>query len=500
MYSQETQALMEAAVDAVIVIDHRGQMGAVNQATLRLFGFSLDELLGQNVNLLMPEPDHSAHNGYMRRYLDTGEQRVIGAGREVMAQRKDGSLFPVRLSVGRVPGSTPPRFVGLLRDVSAEHQATAALKLERDRANAYLELNDAILLRLDNARRLLEINARGSQLLGAAGEKILGAHWLDLMRGEEERAQARQLLASALAGQGSREREFEVVDFAGESRRICWRCIALRDAAGTPNGWLVSGADVTERVRREEQAALAQERLTRVARLASMGEMATGVAHELNQPLTAITTYARACEGYLAMPNPDFAELQEAVREIGAEGLRAGRIIERLRQLMRSDEPALFLPLDLNAVIDDMRAVLSADARVFDTRLEIVADAALPRVSGDAIQLQQVILNLVRNAFEALLGVPPGQREVRLTTSHNARGEVELGVCDNGPGFPAELAGRMFHPFVTTKKSGTGLGLAMSRTIVHSHGGSIAAHSASPHSSILQGACVFVRLPAEESP
>lgn len=495
MFSQETQALMEAAVDAIIAIDHRGQMAAVNRAAQHMFGYRDFELVGRNVSMLMPEPDRSAHNGHLRHHLDTGEQGIIGIGREIMAQRKDGSLFPARLSVGRVPDSSPPRFVGLLRDVTAEHEATAALKLERDRANAYLELNDAILMRLDAERRIREINARGSDLLGAPAEVILGRNWLDLTRDENERERGRLMLASALANHASREREFDAVDFAGAPRRIHWRCIALRAADGAPGGWLVSGADVTDRARREESAALAQDRLTRVARLASMGEMATGVAHELNQPLTAITTYARACERYLAMPEPDFAELKEAVREIGAEGLRAGRIIDRLRQLVRGDEPTELVPIDLNAVVEDLRPLLAADARVFDTRLEIHAEPDLPRVQGDGVQLQQVTLNLVRNAFEALEGggSGPGQRVVRLTTSRTADGQVELEVRDNGPGFPAEMSGRLFHPFATTKKSGTGLGLAMSRTILQAHRGTIGIREAAPN-----GACVYIRLHSAE--
>jgi C4-dicarboxylate-specific signal transduction histidine kinase len=246
-------------------------------------------------------------------------------------------------------------------------------------------------------------------------------------------------------------------------------------------------------MRREETSALAQERLTRVARLASMGEMASGVAHELNQPLTAITAYARACERYLAMKEPDFAELREAVREIGAEGLRAGRIIDRLRQLVRSDEPEQLQLLDLNAVIEELRPQLTTDARHFESQMVWQFAQDLPRVCGEAAQIQQVVLNLVRNAFEALIDRPPQHREVRLVTSRTVSGDAQLSVSDNGPGFPSQMSDRLFHPFATTKKSGTGLGLAMSRTIVRAHKGSIELVAMEPH-----GACALVRLPAAE--
>lgn len=493
MYSRETLALMEAAVDAIIVIDHRGIMTAVNEATRREFGYRTDELLGHNVTLLMTAPDREQHDAHIARYLATGVPNVIGIGREVTAQRKDGSLFRARLSVGRVPDTDPPRFVGLLRDVTAEREANAALALERDRANAYLELNDAILLRLDEHEVIREINARGAELLGAPREDILGQGWVRLMPGEDEKHRARLLLQSALASGSSREREFDAIDLGGAPRRIYWRCIALRGASGVPAGWLVSGTDVTERQRRDEDAARAQERITRVAKLASMGEMAAGMAHELNQPLTAIASYARACDHYLASTSPDLAEIQEAVREIGAEGLRAGRIIDRLRQLVRNDEQETFELVDVNAVLGELRPLFSADAREFATRLELAPGAGLPRVHASTIQLQQVLLNLARNAFEALAGTPPRERHVRLSTARTDADEVEIRVSDTGPGIPGEMADRLFHPFATTKRSGTGLGLAMSRTIVHAHGGNIAAEPLAP-----RGTCLVVRLPAAE--
>lgn len=481
---------MEAAVDAIIVIDHRGRMLAVNDSTVRIFGFRADELLGENVSMLMPQPDRDAHDEYLARYMRTGVARIIGVGRDVTARRADGGLFPARLSVGRIPDSQPPRFVGLIRDVSSEHLATRELQLERDRANAYLELNDAILLSLDAGYRISEVNARGSELLGAAKEDLQGRDWLGFFSDPSERERARNMLESAPGNGNSRAREFDVT-VHGDTRRIYWRCIARREADGTPAGWLCAGTDVTDRARREEQTLIAQDRLTRVARMATMGEMAAGVAHELNQPLTAITTYARACEHFVNMPQPDLAELREAVREIGAEGLRAGRIITRLRQLVRSDEHEEQILTNVNGLIQELEILLQADARVYDTRLSISLSPGLPRVMASPIQLQQVVLNLLRNALEALEDTPPGAREVSLSTLGGADGDVEIRVADNGPGIPAAIQDRLFDPFTTTKKAGTGLGLAITRTIVQAHGGTIEAKPVTP-----TGASFNVRLPA----
>lgn len=492
MFSSDTQAFMEAAVDAVVVIDHRGRIESVNGATCRAFGYRTDEMLGENVSMLMPEPDRSAHDGYLQRHLATGEARIIGIGREVTARRKDGTLFPARLSVGRVPSSSPPRFVGLLRDVTPEHEATAALKLQRDRARAYLELNDAILLELDAERRVREINTRGSELLGAPVEDILDRDWL-MFIGGGERDRAQLMLAQALSSGSSREREFESNDMSGAPRRIYWRCIALRATDGEPAGWLCSGVDVTDESERQRHMHLAQDRLTRVARLATMGEMAAGVAHELNQPLTAITTYACACERHLATPNPDMADVREAVHEINAEGLRAGEIIRRLRQMVRVDAPDERVTVKISNIVEQLRSLLLSDARSHDAKLHIVIPADLPPIVGNETQLQQVILNLVRNALEALLANPPGSREVRIDAAQTAEGEVEIRVIDNGPGVDASIQDSLFDPFSTTKEAGTGLGLAISRTIARSHGGTIGTRPAQP-----RGATFYLRLPVAE--
>ena len=391
-----------------------------------------------------------------------------------------------------MPDSNPPRFVGLLRDTTSDHVAIAALKLERDRANAYLELNDSILLSLDCDRRVREVNARGTELLGSPKEDIHGRDWLEFFTDESERGRAGLMLDTAMANGSSREREFDAV-IHGEPRRLYWRCIARRHADGAPAGWLCSGADVTDHARREEHAYLAQDRLTRVARMATLGEMTAGIAHELNQPLTAITTYARACEHYIDMPQPDLEEMREAVREIGAEGLRAGRIISRLRQLVRGDEHHEQVAIDVNSLIDELKILLNADARVHDTRLTVALAPALPRIVGHPIQLQQLVLNLIRNAFEALAEMPPGEREIGLTTVRTGSDEIEIQVTDNGPGVAATIADRLFHPFSTTKSAGTGLGLAISRTIAQAHGGSIECQPVLPH-----GASFRVRLPATE--
>jgi two-component system sensor kinase FixL len=375
---------MEAAVDAIVLMDHRGFLSAFNRSAERLFGYTAAEIIGQNVSLLMPEPYRSQHDAYLERYTATRVPHIIGVGREVEAQRKDGTVFPAFLSVGQVAGSEPPRFVGMIRDITTERAALAALQAERDRAEA---------------RRQAERDAR----------------------------------------------QF-------------------------------------------------QERMTHVARMATLGEMASGIAHELNQPLSAIATYARACERFLTSPAPDLEETLSSVKEIALESIRAGDIIKRLRQIV-SSAPSEQSTIDVNELVMDLSVLALADARVHRAQLDFELAAGLAPVRGDRGQLQQLILSFVRNAIEAFDSAPERNRRIVIRTEPFERSRIELSVRDNGPGVPAHLVDTVFAPFVTTKPHGTGLGLSISETIARAHGGTIGYRPLAP-----SGACFFVHLPIVEDP
>ena len=383
MVTSEVQALMDAAVDAVILIGHDGRITAFNRSAERLFGYGANEMLGRNVSELMPEPYRGAHDDYISRYEQSGVAHIIGLGREVEAQRKDGSCFPAFLTVGKVEGSQPMRYVGFVRDVTPERQALAHAEAERDRAR------------------------------------------------ERENAQL-------------------------EARRL-------------------------------------QERLTHVSRMATMGEMAAGIAHEINQPLSAIATYARACERLLDAPEQDTPEIRSALQEISSEALRAGYIIRRLRQLV-AEQPEKQERLQLNGLVKDLGVLMQADSRVHRAMVHLDLSPDLPPIVAERVQLQQLVLSLVRNAIEALTEKPEAERAVTIRTAYlQGEGCVELSVEDNGPGVRADVVERLFMPFATTKPTGTGLGLAISQTIAQAHGGTVGHRPRAP-----SGACFFVRLPVKE--
>jgi two-component system sensor kinase FixL len=240
----------------------------------------------------------------------------------------------------------------------------------------------------------------------------------------------------------------------------------------------------------EEGRLLLQGRIMHVSRLATIGEMAAGVAHEINQPLTAIATYAQACNRLLEMPQPDLAEVKDALREIAAQAVRAGAIIRRLRNLVRVSE-SVRAPSDINHLVQELAELMQTDARVHDVRLRLELAKDLPQVIVDRVQIQHVLLNLLRNALEALGDRPAGQREVVVRTALTPEGEVEMSVSDSGSGISPTVAERMFDPFFTTKEAGTGLGLTISSTIVRMHKGALGHRPNVPN-----GVCFYIRLPA----
>lgn len=339
----EMRAVLDAAVDAVIIIDGRGLIETFNRAAERMFGFEADEILGQNISRLMPEPDRSNHDGYLETYLRTGRARIIGRGREVTAQHRDGSVFPVSLAVGRIDGDEP-RFVGFLHDLS-------------------------------------------------------------------------------------------------EHKRV------------------------------EAAAHQAQERVAQFARLSTMGEMAAGLAHEINQPLTAVATYAQAVQRMIDRPEVDPEEINHALAQITAQALRAGDVIQRLRAFVRNRDTRQEL-VDMGRLVRDTLTFAGPDARVNEVRLQAEI-TEVPSITCDPIQIQQVMLNLIRNAIDATNEVRDTLREVTVRILRTSATEIEISVEDHGKGVSEDVARRLGDPFFTTKSAGTGLGVAISRSIVRAHGGKL---------------------------
>ena len=617
----ELRAVLDAAVDAVIVIDAQGTIETFSHAAERLFGYSAGEAIGRNVTLLMPEPFRSQHDGYLAHHIRTGERRIIGKGREVVAQRRDGTLFPVFLSVGRIAALDPPRFVGLISDITDRKRAIEALRRERDRAQAYLDLAEVMLLALDSNGTVSLVNRKGCEILGWPEEELVGRNWFSTCLPAELRPEIEGMFRHFFDGSAVPEQyaEHEVVTRSGERKLIAWRNVVLRDERGLVIGTLSSGEDITEQrraiealrkseqllrdaqsianlgnfemvlpdgpaywsaqmhailgtdprkgplsmadyarlcvhagdrdrlvaaweglvgdedpldveyrihrpdgsiryvhsiarvsrdtegrtqvvgtlhditERRNEQEEIrqTQERMTQFSRLSTMGEMAAGLAHEINQPLTAITNYAQALQRLMARPGaaePEDVEL--ALSQIAAQALRAGEVIRRLRSFVKHREAQTEV-MDASRLISELMTFAEPDTRLNDIPIRVETGDGLPKVACDPVQIQQVLLNLIRNAIDATNEAGPADRTITLRARLDEEGAVEIGVEDHGRGIGEDVAQHLGNPFFTTKAAGTGLGIAISRSILRAHGGRLS-HRPTPGG----GATVFFTLPA----
>lgn len=365
MVAAEFQALLDAAVDAIVVIDVKGLIITFNRAAERMFGYVAWDVLGKNVSILMEEPHHSQHDRYIARYTESGEAHIIGKGREVEARRANGEVFPVSLAVGEAADAGARRFVGIIRDLSAERAA--------------------------------EQNARALEL-----------------------------------------------------------------------------------------------RLAHVGRFNLMGEMAAGIAHEINQPLSAIATYAQAGRRVLQRSKPDVGMLTDICEKIDDQARRAGQVIDNLRKFIRKQEIET-QSLDVNRVVEGVLSLIEVDAHSESIPVQVQLGDGLPNVRADTVQLQQVLLNLTRNSVDAMRGGLGKERGILIQTERGEDGSVRISVTDHGHGVSPQLGEDIFHPFVTTKREGLGVGLAISKTIVHSYGGSLS-YAENPAG----GAIFTVELPAEE--
>jgi two-component system sensor kinase FixL len=410
----------------------------------------------------------------------------------------------VFLSVGRIPNSNPPQFVGYLHDNSLRRKALATLEHERQLNRLYLDLAQVMLVATNRAGAVQLVNQRALRVLRVDDAQIIDCNWVDACVAPEDRGIARNAFRALLMS-GSDEPqscEYHVRASDGEDRFITWRGVALRDVNNVATGVMLSGEDITDQRRAETEAHRALERMNNVSRLATMGEMAAGISHELNQPLAAIANYAQACGRLLRMPGADVPEISGALEQIAGQALRAGEIIRRIRSLVRNEDVRRESQ-DINELIREVHTLLASDARVHDGRLELDLAPVLPKVTVDGVQIQQVLMNLVHNAFEAQgtdaarlevarnLDGSGAAFEVRIATRPTDAGDVEVSVSDLGPGLAGEVEQKIFEPFFTTKPTGTGLGLAISRSIIKAHEARLGYRANQP-----RGACFYFVLPA----
>jgi C4-dicarboxylate-specific signal transduction histidine kinase len=293
----------------------------------------------------------------------------------------------------------------------------------------------------------------------------------------EDRSRIQQTINDALCDGKDYESEYRLVLPDGIVRWMSTRGSIHFDTAGKPSRLLGISIDITARKQAELDAQRDRAELSHLSRVALMGEMSASIAHELNQPLAGILSNAAAGQRFIDRENVDLCEIRELLGDIVADGRRASDVVRGIRGMVKKEQMAR-RAVDLNEVVLDALRMASPDALLHSCQLETSLDPNLPAIHSDPVQLQQVLLNLAINAFDAMRDTPASKRKVVITTQSNGDGTVRTSVRDYGVGISDEVQDRLFDPFFSTKAEGLGMGLAIVRSIVESHGGTITAENA----------------------
>ena len=483
------RALITTAVDGIIVIDSTGIVQVYNGACERLFGYQPEDVIGRNVKMLMPEPYHSEHDNYLSHYANTGERRIIGIGREVVGRRADGTTFPMYLSVGQGELDGKGIFVGIIQDLTARKAAEDALREREARLRSILDTVPDAIVTIDEMGLIESFSPAATRLFGYEPDEVQGRNIKMLMpalyRDQHDgflehyrRTGERRIIGIGriVVGQRRDGSTFPMELSVGEVR------------AGERRLFTGFIRDITERQGTQQRLEELQSELLHVSRLSAMGQMSSAIAHELNQPLTAIANYVKAARRTLDKPDSaSVPRAQEMIDKAAQQVLRAGAIIRNLREFIEKRESHR-APENLNTVVEEAIALGFVGTAHLNVHIRLELEPVVPLVLIDRIQIQQVLINLIRNAIEAMEAVE--RRELTITTAQDGPDFAKVSILDSGPGFTEEVLRRLFQPFVTTKEKGMGIGLTICQSIVDAHGGSIVAFAGVP-----SGACFRFRVP-----
>jgi PAS domain S-box-containing protein len=465
-------AILQSALDCIVTIDHEGRITEFNPAAERTFGCRRDHVMGRALaDVIVPPSLREQHRRGFARYLATGEAHVLGKRLEMSAVRADGSEFPVELAITRIPLDGPPSFTGYLRDITERRQAEEKLR----RSEAYLAEAQRLSLTGSFGWRM----ATDEHLWSAETFRIFDYHpstriTLPLILERihpQDQALTHEAIAQAAEGKDI-EYECRLMMPAGEMKHVHIVAHATNYGSGERE-YVGAVMDITATRHAEAALRQAQAELTHVSRVATMGELTTSIAHEVNQPLGSIINNANACLNLLRDGTSQLAEVREALAEIIQGADQASAVISRVRQLVRKT-PAEWVVLDLRDVVADVLALSRHDAAARQVVIQTELGEDLPPVKGDRVQLQQVLLNLIANGMDAMATVDASQRALMICGSLETRdgeGSALVHVRDAGTGIKPEAIHQLFEAFYTTKPQGMGMGLAISRTIIETHGG-----------------------------
>ena len=468
-------AILNSALDCIVTIDHEGRITEFNPAAERTFGYRRDEVMGKPLDqTIMPPSLREQHRRGFTRYLATGEPSVIGKRVELTAMHSDGSEFPVELSITRNPSDGPPSFTGFLRDITERKQAEDRLR----RSNAYLA----------EAQR---ISSTGSFSWCVDNDEISWSAEVYRMHDYPPGSQVTvqmiadrfhpddlpllQAMLETARNESSFEYEYRVLTPGGSVKHIYLIAHPNHNQHGQLE-YIGAVQDVTEQRLADEAREKLRSELTRMARIMSLSALTASIAHEVNQPLSGIITNAGTCLKMLAADPPNVVGARETARRTLRDGDRAADIIRRLRAVFTKKDAISDL-VDINEAAQEVITLSANDLQRRRVILQPELADDLPPVTGDRVQIQQVILNLLVNAADAMTSIEDRPRQVLIRTEQENGDHVSLFVRDVGTGFEPEAADKLFEAFHTTKSDGMGIGLSISRSIIENHGGRLWAES-----------------------
>jgi PAS domain S-box-containing protein len=453
-------AIVASSDDAIISKTLGGVITSWNAGAQRIFGYTVEEAVGHPIHILIP-PDRQDEEALIIDRLRRGESvehfETVRTTKDARQIHVSLAISPIKNPAGQIIGASK-----IARDITARKRAEEAL---RRQANLLEQTHDAIIV-WEFSRTIVFWNRGAEQLYGFSKEEAIGHACHELLQAEHPLP--RLLLEAALERNG--EWTGELTHTARDGRKILVesRHVLVREADGR-RLVLETNRDISERKRAEEALRQAQADLAHVGRVTTLGEMAASIAHEVDQPLSGVVINANACLRFLAGP-PNLDEVRDGLQAIVRDGRRASDVIARIRALARRT-PDGKVPLDINEVVREVVVLAEGEARRTRARVRTELAGDLPRVVGDPVQLQQVVLNLFLNGLDAMSAVVDRPRELIMSTHQEAADRVHVAVQDSGSGIDPQHAHRMFEAFYTTKPSGMGMGLSISRSIVEQHGG-----------------------------
>lgn len=470
--AQVLRALIDSAVDGIIVIDARGRIETFNPAAERLFGYTEEDVRGRNVSMLMPSPDREEHDQYLARYQQTGGARIIGIGRDVTGRRRDGTTFPLHLSVGEMRVGDERKFTGIVHDLTARVALEDRLRSSEEHWRSIVESAVDAIVVIDARGHIEAFNPAAERLFGYAPADVIGQNVRMLMPAPYREEHAGYLARYMHTGEAKiigRGREVTGMRRDGTTFPLHLSVGEVSTTGGQKFIGILH--DLSDRVRMEAQ-------IREQAALVRLGEMAAVIAHEIKNPLAGIRGAVQVIGGRLPADSRDTAVIGEIVSRIDA----LNGMIQDLLVFARPPQPRPTV-VDVSPLIALTMELLRRDPALEFVEMRI--DGSCRPVLADPELLKIVFQNLIVNSAQAMQG--RGRISIIIGVANDA---CEVRVTDDGPGIPPALQEKIFAPFFTTKSRGTGLGLPTARRLIEAHGGTI--HVESPASG---GTRVTLRIP-----